>query len=201
MNDIRDKERDRVLMAFHQACEKPNLDQILEWVERFPKYADDIRAHAAVARDLAATNSVEAREVSEAVLNAAYSNALNAIYAAQQKYAQPDVAASFHGIAAARQVDVIELARSMNIARGVLADLFDGAMLRPIRKRLIDAVCQALTITEDAFDQALDLALQNPRLGHAKSSGAPTLKRRTCDEIIANSSMSPDRVRYWFEGD
>lgn len=201
MSDVRDKERDRVLMAFHQACEKPSIDQILEWIERFPRYADDIRAHAAVARDLAASDSEEVDDVSESVLNTAYSNALNAIYAAQQKDPQPEAAASFHDIAAARQVDVIEMARAMNIARSVLADLFDGAMLRPIRKRLIDAVCQALTITIDAFDRALDHALQNPRLGHAKASGAPTLKRRTCDEIIANSRMSPDRVRYWLEGD
>ena len=201
MNDVRDKERDQVLMAFHQACEKPSVDQILEWINRFPKYADDIRAHAAVARDLATSGNDEAEDVSESVLNAAYSNALNAIYAVQQKDAQPDAAASFHDIAAARQVDVIEMARAMNIARTVLADLFDGAMLRPIRKRLVDAVCQSLAITVDAFDRALDLALQNPRLGHPKASGAPELKRRTCDEIIANSRMSPDRVRYWLEGD
>jgi hypothetical protein len=201
MKDVRDKERDRVLMAFHEACEKPSVDQILEWTERFPKYADDIRAHAAVARDLAAARVEEAEDISESVLNTAYSNALNAIYAAQQQDAQPDVAASFHDIAAARNVDVIEMARAMDIARGVLADLFDGAMLRPIRKRLMDAVCQALAITAGAFDRALDFSLANPRFGHAKSTDAPTLKRRTCDEIIANSRMSPDRVRYWLEGD
>jgi DNA-binding Xre family transcriptional regulator len=201
MNNVRDNERDRVLMAFHQACEKRDLDQILEWTKRFPKYADDIRAHAAVARDYEAHGAEEAEPLSESVLNVAYSNALNAIYAARQKDAQPAAAASFHDIAAARQVDVIEMARAMDIARGVLADLFDGAMLRPIRKRLIDAVCQALAITVDTFDRALDLALQNPRLGHAKASGAPTLKRRTCDEIIANSRMPPARVRFWLEGD
>lgn len=201
MSDVRDKERDRVLMAFHQACEKPSVDQILQWIERFPKYADDIRAHAAVARDLAAAGKYEVEEISESALNTAYSNALNAIYSAQQKEARPDAAATFHDIAAARQIDVIEMARAMNIARSVLADLFDGAMLRPIRKRLIDAVCQALAITVEAFDRALDLALQNPRFGHAKASGAPTLHRRTCDEIIANSRMSPDRMRYWLEED
>lgn len=118
MKDVRDKERDRVLMAFHAACENPSVDQILEWTERFPKYADDIRAHAAVARDLAADRFEEAEDISDSVLNTAYSNALNAIYAAQRKDPQPDVAASFHDIAAARQVDVIEMARAMDIARG-----------------------------------------------------------------------------------
>lgn len=200
MSDVRNKERDRVLMAFHQACAKPTVDQILEWIARYPEYANDIRAHAAAARDLAAGGE-EDTEVSESVLNAAYSNALNAIYAAQQKDAEPDGAVSFHAIAAARHVDLVEMARAMDIARGVLADLFDGVMLRPIRARLVDAVCHAFKITAGVFDRALDFAQQNPRFGHAKSEGAPTLKQRSCDEIIANSGMSPDRIRYWLEGD
>src|SRR5262245_36170925 len=101
MSDVRDKERDRVLMAFHQACERPTVEQILEWIERFPNYADDIRAHAAVAHDCAAAEECQDEEVSQSALNTAYSNALNAIYSAQQKEGRPVVAASFHDIAAA----------------------------------------------------------------------------------------------------
>jgi hypothetical protein len=202
MTDIRDRERDQVLRAFHRTCEKPNVEQILEWIALYPQYADDIRAHAAVARDLAAMTEAHHEEISEPALKTAYSNALNAIYSARQKNErQPDAAASFHDIATAHHIDVIEMARAMDISRGVLADLFDGVMLPPIRKRLIDAVCQALKITVDAFDRALDLALQNPRLGHAKASSAPTLRRRSCDEIISDSRMPPDRIRYWLGGD
>jgi hypothetical protein len=201
MSDVRDKERDRVLMAFHNACEKPSAEQIVEWVERFPQYADDIRAHAAVARDWAAGAKGTDEEVSPSVLNAAYSNALNAIYSAQKKEERSEVAMSFHDIAAARDIDVIQMAHDMDIPRGVLADLFDGVMLRPIRKRLIGAVCQMLKITEDAFNAALDVGLQNPRFGHAKASGAPTMRRRTCDEIIRESRMSSERKREFLEGD
>ena len=199
MNDIRDKERDRVLMAFHNECHKPNIEQILEWIERFPKYADDIRAHAAVARDWAAGVECSDEEVSQSRLDTAYSNALNAIYSAQEKDEQSAAAASFHDIAAARNIDVVDMADELDIARGVLADLFDGLMLRPVRKRIVDAVCRILAITGEVFDAALDLVLKNPRLGHAKATGAPTIRARPCDEIIRDSPMSPERKRYWLE--
>jgi hypothetical protein len=201
MNNARNKERDRVLVAFHSECEEPTVEQILEWVERYPEYADDIRAHAAVARDLAAGGEGTDEEVSSSALNTAYSDALNAIYSAQKKEEPLEAAMSFHDIAAARAVDVIEMAQDMEIPRGMLADLFDGAMLRPIRKGLINGVCRILVITDDAFNAALDVSLANPRFGHAKSTGAPVLQRRTCDEIIRKSRMSPERRRELLEGD
>ena len=201
MSNARDKERDRVLMAFHSECEEPTVEQILEWVGRYPEYADDIRAHAAVARDFAAGAEGTDEEVSSSALNAAYSDALNAIYSAQKKEEQLEAAMSFHDIAAARSIDVIRMARDMEISRGILADLFDGAMLRPIRKVLIRGVCRTLVITEDAFNAALDVSLANPRFGHAKSTGAPVMQRRTCDEIIRRSRLSPERRRELLEGD
>jgi hypothetical protein len=201
MKDIRDNERDRVLMAFANACEKPTAEQIVEWVERHPQYADDIRAHAAVLRDWAAGAESTNEEVSPSALNAAYSNALNAVFLAQKKEVPAEAAASFHDIAAARHIDVIQMAREIDIPRGVLADLFDGAMLRPIRKWLSDAVCQALKITEERFEATLDVVLANPRFGHAKATGMPTIQRRTCDEIIRESRMSSERKREILEGD
>jgi hypothetical protein len=201
MSDVRDKERDRILMAFHSACEKPTTEQIVEWVERYPQYADDIRAHATVARDWADGIEGADEEVSASELNAAYSNALNAIYSAQKKEAAAEAAVSFHAIAAVRNIDVIQMAHDMDIARGVLADLFDGLMMRPIRRRLREEVCQILKITEEAFNRALDFVLANPRFGHAKSSGAPEIQKRTCDEIILSSRMSLERKRQLLEGD
>ena len=47
-------DRDEVLFAFHQTCTDPTAEQIIEWVERFPQFADDIRAHAAILKDWAA---------------------------------------------------------------------------------------------------------------------------------------------------
>jgi hypothetical protein len=42
----RKEERDEVLFAFHQACERPTAEQIIAWTDRYPQFADDIRSHA-----------------------------------------------------------------------------------------------------------------------------------------------------------
>lgn len=200
----RTEDRDEVLFAFHQAYERPTAEQIIEWTDRYPQFAEDIRAHAAVSRDWVASEGVPAVQADETMLARGYSNALNALYSAEIKASTPaTVSASqgFHEMLAARGREVFEIASDLDIARGVLADLFNGWMRGPIRKRLVDAVLHSLAITRDAFDNALELALQNPYLGHAKADRAPTVTPRRCDDIIRDSNMSPERIRYWLEED
>lgn len=194
------EERDAILIAFHQECEKPTTEQIITWIERYPEYADDIRAHAAVALDWAAREKGDAEvEVSQSLLDRGFSNVLNAFFNAQQRAKAAVEAKSFHDLAAARNIDVIDMADEMDIARGVLADLFDGAMLRPVRKRLVEAVCEFLKITREVFDAALDMALAKPSFGHAKATEAPVMRARPYDDIIRDSPMTPERIRYWLE--
>jgi hypothetical protein len=54
-------ERDEVLFAFHEAFERPTAADIIEWTKRYPQFADDIRAHAAIAWDWA-TSRTEAEQ-------------------------------------------------------------------------------------------------------------------------------------------
>jgi hypothetical protein len=199
----RKEERDEVLFAFHQACERPTAEQIIAWIDRYPQFADDIRAHAAISRDWAAAEHLPAAEPDETMLARAYSNALNALYEAAIKAspAPMQAANNFHEMLHERGKEVFELAGEMDIARGVLADLFNGWMLGPIRRRIIEAVTASLAITRAAFDCALEFALKNPRLGHAKADNAPTVTPRPCDEIIRDSNMLLERKRYWLEED
>src|ERR1035438_7168538 len=82
-NEIKTADRDEVLFAFHQECERPSVEQIVAWVNRFPQFAEDIRAHAAVAWDWA-TQTVDSKvEVDESKLARAYSQALNIIYSVE----------------------------------------------------------------------------------------------------------------------
>jgi hypothetical protein len=203
MNQHKRKEdRDEVLFAFHQACGRPTAEQIIAWTERYPQFADDIRLHAAISRDWAASEGLPVAEADETMLSRAYSNALNALYDAEVKATSPapvQAAKSFHEILKEHEKEVFQLAAEVDIARGVLADLFNGWMLSPVRTRLVDAVTSSLSMTRAAFDSALTFALQNPRLGHAKADSAPTVTARPCDHIIRDSNMSPDRKRYWLE--
>jgi hypothetical protein len=200
----RKEDRDEVLFAFHQACERPSAEQIIAWTERYPQFAEDIRLHAAIGRDWAASEELPAVEADETMLARAYSNALNALYQAEieaSSAAPQHAAKNFHEILNERGKEVWQLAEELDIARGVLADLFNGWMLAPVRKRLVDAVMSSLAVTRDAFDFALTLALQNPRLEHAKADGAPTVTPRPCDDIIRESNMTPERKRFWLEED
>jgi hypothetical protein len=199
------EDRDTVLYAFHLACERPTAEQIIEWANRYPQHAADIRAHATATHEWALREDELAPEPDEAALARGYSNVLNLMHQADAKHSEDEsrvaAARSFHDIAAAHGKEVYEIAEDIDIARGALADLFNGVMLPPIRHRIIDPVCRILHMTREAFDSALAATVAQPRFGPAKSNHAPTVKQRPCDEIIRDSGMRPERIRYFLEED
>jgi hypothetical protein len=203
-DQINTEDRDEVLFAFHQECDRPTAEQIVAWVSRFPQFAEDIRAHAAIAWDWATQATDSNQEIDETMSARAYSQALNIIYSAEASSAPAQVADSsrtFQQMQTAIGKETYQLARELDVGRGVLADLFNGRMLRPIRKRLIDDLVPLLGITSTEFNFALDYALSSPRLGHAKANQTPIVAARPCDDIIRESDMSPERKRYWLEED
>jgi hypothetical protein len=193
-----DSRRDDVLFAFHQACEHPTADQIVEWATRYPEFADDIRAHAAVALDWAARKDMPAAVPDAGMLARGHSRVLDALFNAEvAANAAAEPAPSFHQLMAERGTDVPRLARALGIARSVLADLVNGGILAPVGRRLVNALTAALDITADAFDRALQHALGAPRLGHAKADGAPTIRPRPYEDVIRTSNMTTERINYW----
>jgi transcriptional regulator with XRE-family HTH domain len=201
-DQIKSIERDEVLFAFHEAYERPTADEIIEWVSRFPQFADDIRAHAAVAWDWATLSKESEQVVDETMSARAYSQALNIIYSAQPATESEETAKpcrTFQQIQAAIGKETYQIASELDISRAVLSDLFNGSMTPPIRKRLIDHLVSILNTTIDEFSYALDYAQRAPRIGHAKSQHTPTVIPRSCDDIIRDSNMSAARKRYWLE--
>jgi hypothetical protein len=196
-------ELDEVLFAFHQACANPSAAEIIAWTDRYPQFAEDIRAHAAILKDWAARRDLPADEPDEIMLARARSRALDALYNAEVAR-RAEVSASprsFEQMMQARGTNVPELARELGIARSVLADLVSGGMRAPVGKRLADALMHALAMTADAFDSALQAALRAPHLGHAKADETPSLMPRSYVEIIKDSAMPPERKRYWLDED
>src|SRR5438552_2596447 len=115
-------DRDEVLYAFHQACERPTAEQIIAWVRRYPQFADDIRAHAAIARDMAANEQAPAPQPDESMLARGFSRVLNALYDAETEAGSSTVAQpceTFQQMMSARGTDVPKLARELGIARSV----------------------------------------------------------------------------------
>jgi hypothetical protein len=203
-DQIKTADRDEVLFAFHQECARPSAEQIVAWVNRFPQFAEDIRAHAAVAWDWATQAAEREVEVDEILSSRAYSQALNIIYNAETSSApanNPTPCRTFQQMQEAASKETYQLAREMDVGRSVLADLFNGWMRPPIRKRLVDGLLSLLDTSREEFDFALECALRQPRLGHAKADLMPVVVQRSCDEILRESNMSEERKRYWLEED
>lgn len=193
--------RDEVLFAFDQACSCPSAAQIIEWCERYPQFAEDIRAHAAISRDMAARATLPAEKANETMLARGFSRVLNLLYDAEKVAATAATPQSFQQVMAARDTDPRRLACELDIERGVLADLFGGRMRAPVGERLVAALTAALAMTRGAFDAALDFVLRTPSAAHAKATQAPTAAPRTYEAIIRSSGMSEERKRYWLGED
>lgn len=203
-DEIKTANRDEVLFAFHQQCEKPSAEQIVAWVNRFPQFAEDIRAHAAVAWDWATQPMDSEVDIDETMSARAYSQALNIIYHAEHstESAKGQTACrTFQQMQEAVSKETYQLAQEMDVGRSVLSDLFNGLMRPPIRKRLVDGLVSLLQTSKNEFDSALECALRQPRLGHAKADRTPVVSQRSCDDIIRDSNMSLERKRYWLEED
>lgn len=203
--------RDQVLLAFQDAFKKPTAENIIEWVERYPEYAEDIRDHATIAHEIAALATEHSEnEVDDRTLNISFSHALNGLYAGDQETKFTERvrnAASFQELLSALEKTIATLVTEISntvgvgIAKSVIADLINGAMKPPIGRRLKDAMMRVLLIDSASFDQKTQYALNHPRIGMAKSSVTPQLKKRSYAEIIKASSMDEAQKQYWLGED
>ncbi|MBL4929510.1 hypothetical protein [Fuscibacter oryzae] len=201
---INTQDRDQVLYSFHVACPEPTAAEIFEWVGRFPAYADDIRAHAAIARDWAALNDADdlAADVDDQALARARSLALNIIYSTTDEAERDDEpAVGFWVRMQNRGIKVSAIAARMDIARAPIGDLFNGWIVPPIGRRFSCAIMGALGLDQVMFDREVNYSLAHPRLGEAKASGPPQILQLSYRESIESSGMSPERMRYWLEED
>jgi hypothetical protein len=195
-------DRDDVLIAFHNKCDKPTSDDIANWVSRYPQFEDDIRAHAAIRNEWAELDS-GASEVDETTLARGRSNALNLLHQVQQAERQQaasneQATATWANIVQASGFDIPILARTLNIDRMVLAELNAGRMRLPIGKRLFSALSDVLNVSASKLSSALTLLVSGPpRLSHAKANGSPVIHTRSYEEIVQASTMTPVEKSYW----
>jgi len=200
----RNPERDDVLFAFHQTCDNPTAEQVSEWTRRYPQYADDIRAHAALRAQWASDSVEQNAEPDESMLARGRSHALNLLHAARQDAAAAQTVSekTWPQAVSAAGFDIPRLARCINIDRMVLAELNAGRMRLPLGRRLTDALTDVLGMSAAWLERVVSDLLAGPRrLGHAKADEAPTINTRSYAEVIHASSMSETEKRYWLEED
>jgi hypothetical protein len=194
----RDQERDTVLYAFHEALSRPTAADIIEWTGRYPDFAEDIRAHAAIAREWHDREQEAFAEASESLIATAYSRALDLMFKARN--ANSDAQRTFQEVIAARGMNVAQVARAIGIDRGIIADLVSGRMSGPIRTIFVHAVTSALAISHDIFDVLHRRALGHPTMGLAKATHAPSVVVRPYDDIIRTcDELTPEDKKKWLE--
>lgn len=200
-----DNNRDAVLIAFHEACDRPTAADIIEWIGRYPQFADDIRDHAALMRECGGEEIGELSEEEMTILNNGRSYALQLLHKAKAK-AEPEAGAApaaaappatFDQILKHQGLDIPALASLFGIPRAVLSLLINGRMLPPIGARLVQAFGDQFSITYQQFDGALDYALRNPKLGQLKAQTSAQVTRQSYEDVIRDSDMSEERKAYW----
>lgn len=202
MMDNKDHDRDIVLIAFHEECELPTRADVERWSQRHPRLANDIRDHAAIRVAMFAEADEVSADVDEVTHARSRSRLHDAMYNARRELSAVGGAEeTFDQFASKASVSQSEVAKSLNLKRVVLAALFAGRMLNPM-KRFRDAVANALCITAGQFETAYRNAIGSPTLaGHAKARGQPSANQQEYEEIIRSSGMDEEQVRYWLEQD
>jgi hypothetical protein len=95
---------------------------------------------------------------------------------------------------------VPQVARAIGIDRGIIADLFSGRMSGPIRNVFVDAAIGVLTMSHDTFARLHQHALNNPTLGYAKATHAPSVVVRPYDDIIRTcDDLTEEEKKKWLE--
>jgi len=213
-----------ILYAFQLACEHPTSKDIIEWIKRYPQYADDIREHAEMLLAQHSRSQFEQLKPDEEMLAKGRSEAMSAIYEAEQAAAReedksvamsPDeinssgASGATPGISSKVNFDQLlenanqsipKLARKIDIERSVIAELAAGRMKLPIGDRLLVAIADVLGHTTNAIVAAIRQSLQQPRLGHAKARDRPVIQARPYEEIVVSSAnMTPEQKQYWLD--
>jgi len=200
--DNNNQDRDSVLIAFHEECEFPTRADVERWSQRHPRFARDIRDHAAIRIAMFAEADEASAEIDEVMHARGRSRLLDAMYNARRAVDVADgTQMTFDQLASLASVSQPELAKALGLKRAVVAALFAGRMLNPMA-RFRQAVADVLRTTADQFETAYQIAIARPTMaGHAKATGQPIVIQQDFEQIIRASGMSDEQIRYWLEQD
>jgi len=195
------RERDEVLIAFHEECNIPTRADVERWALAHPGFAQDIREHAAVRLAMLADAVEQPIGLDDNMIARGRSRVQAAMFAAEATDRVDDVTAaagpSLDGMLKSAGLTQPELARRLPIKRVVVADLFAGRM-RDLRPRFSTAISRELGVSVAEFNVAHAHTARIPALGgRAKSVGQPVANQRTFEEIIRSSGMSEEEIAYW----
>lgn len=195
------RERDEVLIAFHEECDVPTRADVERWTQAHPDFAQDIREHAAVRLAMVADMVEQSAQLDDNMIARGRSRVQAAMFEAEagDRVVAPTASSgpTLNAMLKAAGLTQPDLARRLPIKRVVVADLFAGRM-RDVPPRFSTAVSRELGVSVVAFNVAHSHAARTPALGgRAKSVGQPMANQRSFEEIIRSSGMSDEEIAYW----
>ncbi len=171
---------------------RPTPDQVEEWQARHPEHAVVI---AEFAEAMLASPSDGSEVASEAEVDEGVIDVMMRI----TSFADAD--ASLHDVIAEAGLSVPGLARSLDVARSLLADVASGRVIPPVGTRLSSALAGALKRERRAVEDAIDASFSDASAMHASAEGEPEVTSRTYADAVRASGMTDERKVYWLEED
>lgn len=199
--EINERELEQVLTAFQRKCHNPSASDILTWTQRYPHLSEEIISFAASLKDLAAAEKLSVKP-DDRMISIAQSYTMNLLHEARSAAsAESASSVTFDQILKSSQTNIPDLARSLDVARSVLAALIGGRMKSPIGPRLVEALTKVWSISKEKLDGAAEAALTRPQLGMLKADESAKVNALSYEELIKSSSMSESRKKYWLGED
>lgn len=195
--------RDEVLFAFHEACEHPTAEQIMEWTTKYPEFAEDIAAHAEYLLASEAQQDLQIKQPDEADVARSWSWTLNAIFEAEKAghLNTKSDGETFSQLLEQSGMTIPALARRIDIDRLVIGEINAGRLRPPINARLLIALAKIFERAVDDLEQIIARTLARPMLGNAKASNRPEVHAQSYESVIQSTDMSLDKKNYWLGRD
>lgn len=193
---------DEILFAFQVAHPRPTPADVADWIQRHPDHQAAIMEQAAILLEdaLGSRNDTEPTEEALARGRSVAMDLLHQARSAARASGDPSArtGVSLSGLLASVNKTVPALAREIDAGREMLTDYVSGRMAPPVRRRLTNAVSQALGVAVSAVENAYLATLAAPIAMHAKADGTPVALRRPYDEVVkTDSKMTDERKAYW----
>lgn len=174
---------DDVLFGFHQAADVVTPELVAAWTRAHPRFADDIREHAAEIMDMhllaaSATEEPAASHVPHA-----------------------DVGTLRDAVKAAGTT-LRDFADALGIARSIVSDLNAGRIVAAtVPRAFLTSGAGRLRRTPDWFKAVVVGSRESGTAAAFKAAAAPEAGRqRTWDEAVRDSDMDPERKARWLSG-
>lgn len=174
---------DDVLFRFHQDAERVTPELVGRWVNRYPHFADDIRAHAVEIIDM---QFLAGRDIGAAKAPAA-------------EPATPVAGTTLRAVAKAAGTSLRDLADDLGIARSIVSDLNTATIeTASVQGRFVRLASERLGVTREWLSAVLAGPGEASAGAAFKSEGVPGVgRRRTWEEAVRDSDMEPARKAFW----